>query len=491
VSRDEIVVATEKPPITLDPRFDIDTASENAVELLFNGLLRVNERLEVVPDLAASFEAVDAKTYRFRVKPGVRFHDGTPLRAEDVKETFEYLADPANGSPFRTVFRLLRSAAVTAPDTVEVRLTEPYAFFPDAARRPVVSRALMEKLGRESSRRAVGTGPFRLVSFDERTGLVLERFDGYFGGAPSVRRVRLKPVLDVNSRILELLKGSADVVQNTSDGFPPGTLQRLGRDPRIRITSRPGTNVQYLNFNLRHPVLGNAGVRRAIAHAIDREAIVKAKLSGYGRVAPTFLPPSHWAFEPDVPLYPYDPARANRLLDEAGYPDPDGPGPKKRFSILYRTSTNPQSIEIAEVIRGHLEAAGIGVELRSVAFGVLFEDIKKGNFDVYTLQWTSVLTPDHYYEVFHSRSVPPDGYNRNFYANPKVDRLLEEGRRTVDRAAQKRIYSEAQRLVAADLPALPLWYPEQISAVGARVDGWETNPRGTYDALARVTLGPP
>jgi peptide/nickel transport system substrate-binding protein len=121
-------------------------------------------------------------------------------------------------------------------------------------------------------------------------------------------------------------------------------------------------------------------------------------------------------------------------------------------------------------------------------FGVLFDDIKKGNFEIYSLQWTSVLIPDHYYDVFHTRSVPPEGFNRNFYSNPNLDRLLEEGRRTVDREKQRAIYSEAQKIVARDLPCVPLWVPDQISAVRKRVSGYRLHPRGTYDSLTSVVL---
>jgi peptide/nickel transport system substrate-binding protein len=489
-NRPEIVVAIERPPITLDPRFDIDTASENAIELIFNGLTKVNDRMEVEGDLAESFQAIDASHYRFRLRPGVTFQDGSKLTADDVVYTFRYLADPKNGSPFRTSFKFVRSVVATDADTVDVELSEPYAFFPLAARRPILSRALSEKPDANPAKRPLGTGPFRLASFDEHSGLRLEPFAGYFAGAPKAA-VRLKPVLDANSRILELLKGSADVVQFTADGFPPGAIEQIRKNPDVILTSTPSVNVQYLNFNMRHPILSKPAVRKAFAHAINREEIIRFKLGGFARAADGLLPPIHWAYEPDVPRYAFDPKLAMKLLDGAGLTDPDGSGPKTRFTVTYRTSMNPQSIEIAEVIRNRLKAVGIGVELRSTEFGTLFDDIKKGNFDVYSMQWTSVLSPDHYYEVFHSKSVPPDGYNRNFYSNPLVDALLTRGRRSASVAEQKKIFGEVQKIVAADLPCLPLWYPDQIAAVRKRVEGYALNSRGTYGSLAGVLLRNP
>jgi peptide/nickel transport system substrate-binding protein len=476
-----VVFAIERMPITLDPRFATDTASENVTELMFNGLTKTNHRLEVVPDLAESFESKDGQTYRFRLRAGVKFHDGSPLTVEDVIRTFNFLADPANASPYRAIFKLVDRTEALDDRTVQVRLKEPYAFFPIGARRAILPKDFDPK-------KPIGTGPFRFVGADEKKGVRLQAFDGYFGGAPKIRSLALKPVLDTNVRILGLLKGVVDLVQFTSDGFPPGSLDQLKENRSVVLSYGPSTNVQYLNFQLSHPILKKLNVRKAFAHAIDRASIVRFKLGGQGEVADTFVPPTHWAHEKKVERYPFDVNRARKLLNEAGFPDPDGDGPQKRFTIVYKTSTNPQSIEIAEVIKSNLEAVGIGVEMKSMDFGVLFDDIKKGNFDIYSLQWTSILSPDQYYELFHSKSVPPLGSNRNRYSNADLDRLLENGRKSVKVAEQKAIFSEAQKIVARELPSLPLWYPYQVAAVRFRVKEYELNPRGTYSSLASAYL---
>lgn len=464
--------------MTLDPRYAIDTHSENAIELVFDGLLRVNEKLEVVPGLAESYQAISPTEYVVKLRKGVLFHDGTPLTAEDVVDTFTFVSDEKNASPHRGTFRLLKSVTAKEGDTVRFVLTEPYSFFLSALRRPIVPKGASRARGTDFAKVPVGTGPFRLLKNLERDGVELGAYPKYFRGGPKVDRVRLKPILDTNVRLLELMKGSIDIIQNTADGFAPGSLEKLKSEPNLQVQTMPSTNVQYLNFNLHHPLLKQLKVRQAIAHAVDRASIVRYKLSGFATVATGLLTPAHWAYEPNVQTYSFDPKLSRDLLDQAGL--------KGKIKLVYKTSTNPQSIEIAQVIASQLEEVGIGVELRSLDFATLLDDVKKGNFDIYSMQWTSVLTPDHYYEVFHSKSVPPEGLNRNFYANPALDKLLEAGRKTVDPESQRKIYSDAQKLVAKDLPCLPLWYPQHIAVVRDPIEGYRAVPRGTYDSLVSV-----
>lgn len=453
------------------------------MELIFSGLLKVDEHLDVAPDLAESFESPDPTTYIFHLRPNVKFHDGTALRAEDVIYTFRYMADEANASPFRTYFKLISDVTISDPRTIRVKLQEPNAFFPIAARRPIVSERIATAAGREGfSKVPVGAGPFRLVENRERSGILLQAFHEYYAGAPPTKKIQLKPILDLNIRILELKKGSVDLLQNSVDGFPAGSLDQLRKDPNIQVDHRPGNNVQYLNFNLHHPVLKNPLVRRAIAMAIDRNSIIKFKFGGLATAATGYLPPHHWAYTADVPTYSFDPSRAKKLLRQAGV---------RKLSLTYRTSTNPQSIEIAQVIAGYLSDIGIDVTVRSTEFGVLFDDIKKGNFDLYSLQWTSILSPDELFDVFDSKQIPPNGLNRNFYSNPKVDELLERGRTISSRSEQLEIYRQVQKILAEDLPAFFLWYPEQIAAYRKRVEGYQIHPRGTYESLSHVVLTSP
>jgi peptide/nickel transport system substrate-binding protein len=229
--------------------------------------------------------------------------------------------------------------------------------------------------------------------------------------------------------------------------------------------------------------LKDARVRRAIAHAVDRDRIIRALFLGLARPAATLLAPENWAHADDVALYPYDPALARRLLDAAGYPvRADG----ARFALSYKTSTDRQGIEMADLVAEDLAAVGIRVERRSFEWGTFYGDIKAGNFQLYSLRWVGITDPDQLHYIFHSSSVPPAGANRGRYANAEVDRLLEESRRELDPARRRELLVAAQRAIAADGVYVSLWYPDDIYALAERFEGFEAYPGGQYTSLKQV-----
>ena len=224
-------------------------------------------------------------------------------------------------------------------------------------------------------------------------------------------------------------------------------------------------------------------MRRAIAHAIDRERIVRDLLLGYGRVTDSLLPPDHWAHGDDLRSYPFDPERAKELLDQAGYADPDGDGPQKRFHLNYRTSTDAEARLQAQMIQQMLSEVGIDIEIRSNEFGVFYEDISKGNFDMYSLKWAGVNDPDFYTYIFLSENIPPTGLNRGFFINERVDELIESGRVTYDRDEREAIYSEIQQIVARELPYYSLYHRSNVAVMKEELEGFRMYPAGFLLAL--------
>lgn len=480
-----LVVGLESSPVHLDPRIGTDAGSSRIQQLLFRGLFRKTESGEMVPDLVESWEQPDPVTYRFRLQRGVRFHDGTLLEARDVCYTLQTILDPAFGSPLRGNFETIASVECPDPETVLVRLSEPDASLPVRLDVGVVPEP--ERRGLVDSRASglVGAGPFRLLAWDPGREVRLGAFAECEGGGPDLREVRLKIVPDSTVRVLELRKGSIHLLQND---FQPEVVPLLERDGRFRVLKGPGTSYSYLGFNLQDPILASAGVRRAIAHAIDREAIIRHLLAGLALPATGVLSPFHWAYEPEVRSYPYDPELARRLLDEAGYPDPDGPGPGKRFELIYKTSQNELRRRIAEAIQYQLESVGIGVSLRSYEWGTFFSDIRKGNFQIYTLTWVGVTDPDIFRYLFASESVPPNGANRGGYRNPEVDRLVKLGRGVWDRQERKKIYSQVQKILAEDLPYVSLWYTMNVAVLDKRIRGFRLMPTGDLISLRDVRV---
>ena len=482
-----LVVAVESSPMTLDPRFATDAYSERLTQLLYGSLVRVDAALQVVPELAESWSRPDPLTYRFVLRRGVKFHDARELTAEDVRYTFASILDPATASPYRSLYGMIDRMTVRGPYEIEFHLSKPHAPFLVNLVRGIVPAHLAVKR-EEFARRPVGSGPFRLVRWAPDERVELAAFGDYYGGAPVIDGVTVRIIPDETIRLLELQKGNVDFVQNA---VTPEVLPLLAGSGRFHVVTSPSATYTYLGFNLRDPHLADVRVRRAIAAAIDRSTIIRTLLGGLADEATGLLPPAHWAYEPGVTRYDYDPARARRLLDEAGLVDPDGAGPKPRLSLTLDTSQNELARRIAEVIQQQLAQIGIDLTIRSHEWGAFYADIKAGRFQLYTLSWVGVVEPDLYYEIFHSSSLPPAGSNRNGYINPAVDRLLERGRLTDSITERRAVYGEIQRIVAGDLPYVSLWYPRNVVVLSERVEGFVPSPSGDWSALARVRLKRP
>jgi len=482
-----LIVGLDSNPTQLDPRLSQDAVSSQVQRFLFNRLISHDENNNPVLELAQTWERPSPLVHRFRLRAGVKFHDGSPLTSADVKYTFDSIRDPALASPRAAGLRELDRVEAPAPDTVVFYLKEPSAAFAESLMVGIVPRSA-KRAGKRFGQRPVGTGPFRFERFipDERIELVA--FPGHFAGAPAYDRLIFRILPEETVRVLELESGGLHFLQNA---FSPDILPRLRKNPRLKILRRKGTNFTYLGFNLADPILSRPKVRRAIAHAIDRGPIIRYILKGLANEADSLLPREHWAHPPGLPRYHHDPARAARLLDEAGFPDPDGPGPRPRFSLVYKTSQNELRRRIATVIGDQLGRVGIHIRVRAYEWGTFFGDIRSGNFQLYSLTWVGISDPDIYRYIFHSRFVPPAGLNRGFYKNPRVDELLEGARILPDRAGRAPLYAEVQQILARDLPYVNLWHSVNVAAIDRRVSGYRVYPNEDLISLARARLAPP
>jgi peptide/nickel transport system substrate-binding protein len=479
----QIVAAIEAWPTNLDPRMSTDAYSERIGDLIFSKLVREGADLQPVGDLATAWEQPSPTVYRFHLRPDAMFHDGTPVTAADVAYTFRWILDPDHGSPLRAAYAPIRDIVAEDDHTVRFELSKPHAPFLVNMVRGIVPKHLGDDPG--YAQKPVGSGPYRLADVRPGEALELVAFDGYPGGPPPTGRILFKVLPEDTVRMLALKKGDVQFVLN---GLPPDALEALKDDADLVVERGPGTTYSYLGFNLQDPILKVRAVREAIARAIDRDAIIAGVYRGQARPATGLLPPGHWAYNGDVPTYPYDPAAARRLLDQAGFPDPEGPQP--RFSLSYKTSQNELTRRIGEVLQEQLAQVGIQVSVRSYEWGTFYGDIKAGNFQLYTLSWVGVTDPDIYYDVFDSKSVPPDGANRGRYANLELDALLERGRTEGDREKRRQIYAEVQRIVARDLPYVSLWHPESVLVRDRQLTGFILSPTGEYTSLAKARMGP-
>jgi peptide/nickel transport system substrate-binding protein len=473
------VIALESDPQSLDPRFGVDAISARVADLLHVTLTRADPTVGRLPELARSWEWLDDRVLRFRLRDDIRFADGRPVRADDVRATYEAIADAAFGSPRRATLASLSRIEVPDPLTVVMRLAAPDAAFLDATGLAIVP-ADQARL----SAVPMGAGPYRLVEARRGDHLTLAPNAHWPDGGPHIASLVLRIVPDAVIRVLELERGGVGLLQETLE---PELLDRLRRSPGLRTTTTPGTSVAYLAFNLRDPRLRDRRVRRAIAAAIRPGLLIRSLLGDTARPASGLLTPEHWAYAPAPRAHP-SLRRARRLLDRAGHVDPDGAGPAPRFRIVYKSSNQPARRRLAEALQADLARVGIALDVRTYEWGTLFADVHSGNFEMVAMTWVGVADPDLYRLAYHSAMVPPAGFNRGRYASRAMDRLTEAGRRTRDPEARRALYARVQRWAAHDLPVLPLWWEERVVVATARLRDFTPRPSGDLGGLATAVL---
>jgi peptide/nickel transport system substrate-binding protein len=477
------VVLIESSPLSLDPRIGTDAQSERIGELIFEGLLRRDDHFQLQPRLAESWETPNVLTYVFHLRRGVYFHDGRLLTSADVKWTLDSLRNGSVRSAKTSAFRLIRD--VDAPDhfTVVIHLSEH-----DAALLWNLSDGAIGVVpagsGDELAGNPVGTGPFRFVSETQDRDVVLERNPHYWGSAPRLARVRFQVVPDATTRALELRKGSADAAINA---LPADMVATLSRQPRLRVLRAPGTSYQYLSMNLRDPILRDRRVRQALAYAIDREPMIRYLWRGMARPANSVLPPQHWAYDATAAVYPHDPEKARRLLDEAGYrPGADG----IRFHLGMKSSTDEGTRMFCAVLQQQLRQVGIALDLRTYEFATFYADVVRGSFQLYSMRWVggSNQDPDIFENLFDTASFAPRRANRGYYSNPEVDRLLADARRSTDRSRRTTDYHRIQQILNIDLPYIHLWWLDNVMVASRRLENVHLSPAGDYGFLRSATL---
>ncbi len=459
-------------PITLDPRFATDAASSRINRLIYAQLVDFDDQFRPVPALA-SWEHVTPTRYRFRLREERRrFHDGTRLVAGDVKATYDAVLDPAAGSPHRGSLKHIEHIRVLDDDTIEFDLTKPDPLFPGLLVIGILPARLIEK-GHAFNRDPIGSGPFRFGGWPSEGKLELERL-------ADRQRIEFLRVPDPTVRVLKLIRGEIDLLQND---LLPELVTWLAKRDDVRILRRQGTNFAYLGFNMRDPVVGMPDVRKAIAHAIDRQAIIDYVMAGSARPASALLPPRHWAGAPDLALIAYDPARARALLREAGF------SKARPARIVYKTSTDALRVRLATIIADQLTRAGMVVELRTYDWGTFYGDIKAGRFQMYSLAWVGIKMPDIFRYALHSGSVPPAGANRGRFRSQLADELIERAEVAQDMDEQAGLYRRLQRHLARALPYVPLWYEDHYAVMRDDIEGYTLAADGNYDGLVNIRRG--
>ncbi len=461
-------------PANFDPRFATDAASARINRLLYERLVDFNDRSQPIPALA-NWTEISPRHYRFVLNaPGSSFHDGTPLTATDVKTTYEFILDPENLSPHRTSLTLIQSIKTPNAHTIDFHLTRPEPLFPSYLVIGILPARLVGQ-NHPFHSHPIGSGPFAFREKPDDTELQLTRL-------ADDQTLTFLHIPDPTVRVLKFLAGEIDMMQND---LHPELVEYLAQQEGVQIQRHPGSNFSYVGFNLQHPLTQQLPIRQAIAHAIDRDALIHYVLGDGAQPAAALLLPTHWAGNPSLTGYSYNPSKARSLLAQAGFT------PANPLRLTYKTSSDPFRIRIATIVQDQLAQVGIQVDLRSYDWGTFYGDIKAGRFEMYSLSWVGIHTPDIFSYVFHSRSIPPTGANRGRFMDTHADDLMDQAELADTLQSKKKLYQQLQAYLLKALPYIPLWYQDHVFIAQKNLNGYQMALDGNYDSLAKIYWGNP
>ncbi len=471
-------IGVDQEVVGLDPNLVTAFSSFRRIDFLYNKLVRYNDRLEIEPDLAESWEFPDPRTVVFRLRRGVRFHSGAEMTSEDVKFTLERVLDPTTRSPGRSFIDVLTD--IDAPDryTVRAKMRFPLASLLSglsSANLSIVEKAAVQRFG-NLQRNVAGTGPFMLAEWVPDNFMRLVKNPNYFRrGMPRFDTLILRVIPDQASLLAGVRTRALDMATINQGSV----ITAARREGGIVVMQKAGLNLRIFSFNTTRPPYNDARVRYAFSFAIDRNAIVNTAEFGYATVSGPISASTPWASPTSrFPSYTQNVARARQLLSEAGYPN--------GFATRIVTSpTYEGGVAVAQVIQEQLRAVGINATLETIEWGTYINRWVARDFDTMIELRGGDPDPDRFlYRTFHSTGA----VNNFLFASGSIDRLLERGRVNLEADARKPIYDELQRALIEAAPALFLYVPMETQVLQGSVRGFKIIGNGALYYLEEATV---
>ena len=476
---------------SLIPTVTGDGASHEVGGHIYSGLVTYDKDLNPVGDLAESWEfSRDCRDLTFRLRPGVKWHDGQPFTADDVVFTWQTIIDPKVPSPYKSEYEKVESVRAEGPNVVRIHYNQPFAKALSNWATAMLPKHLLEKYVSEGRIREapqnwsapIGTGPYRFKELRSGEKVVLVANRDYWDGRPYISRIVYRIIPSQATTFLELKARGVDAMTLTALQYARQTNYRAFERAFTKFR-HPGNGYTYIGFNLKDPRFADRRVRQAFAHAINKRELMDGVRLGLAREATGPYKPGTWVYTDKVKTYPFDMEKARQLLAEAGWREKNADGllvkDGKPFTFEVLTNQgNDERKKIAEIVQAQLGELGVRVEIRILEWAAfLKEHIKKRNFEAIVMGWGIGIDPDQYV-VWHSSQNGPDQLNHISYANPEVDRLLEAGRTSCVQAERVKIYRRLQEVLAEDLPIIYLYFGDALPVVSSRVHGIDPGPNG-------------
>ena len=499
-----IVLGIREEPETLTSLLLLTKSTRLIDNCILSRFVTWDDSLRLVPDLLVEIPtgtnggiSPDNLTYTYRLKPGVRWHDGKPLTAADVEFTYRVIMHPECGAETQQGFDIIERVETPDSLTVVFKLREPYAGFvadtfsdEDVLPRHLLEHEIGANFRNAAFHRApIGSGPFKFQDWVPGSHITVVRNDDYHGGAPELDSIVFQVIPDANALALQLQAGAID----GADGLEPAQLPALQDLDRLRIVRTPSLAYEHVDFNCEHEILRDARVRRALAAATDRDALAATVYEGLAQPARADVQPLMPWYEPAADTAnAYDPARARRLLADAGWRDEDGDGVRERAGKPLRfelsTTAGRATRENAQVVlQQQWREVGVDVVLRNYNPAVLFGSpeqdgrLRSGRFDAALFGWVQQPDPSGMVQIYGSRFVPPDGQNMARFRNRSVDSLLALGAGQAAPALRAHLFRQVEAILLREVPVLPLVWILELDAVPARLRNFRPSPTSSGD----------
>ncbi len=485
---------------TLIPMLASDVASHSISGLLINGLIKYDKNLNIVGDLAESWDISDDRlSITFHLRKGVLWEDGVEFTAEDVQFGFNLITDPNTPTAYSGDYLEVQSFELIDKYTFKVTYKRPFApALGTWGNLVVLPKHILEGQDitkTDYARHPIGLGPYRFKEWKTGSHIVLKASDTYFDGKPNIDTYLFRIIPDQSTMFLELKSGGIDVMSLTPPQFTRQTDSSFFKKNfnKYRYTASQYT---YLGYNLERKPFDDVRVRQALSYGINKQELINGVLLGLGSVASTPYVPGTWAYNSNVKKYPHDPAKARALLEEAGWKDSDGNGIVEKngkefhFTVLTNQG-NSLRAKTAAIIQRRLKDIGVKMDIRIVEWAAFLKEfVHPGNFDAVILGWTISPDPDQY-DIWHSSKTGLSELNFIHYKNPEVDKLLSEGRQTFDKVKRKEIYDRFQEIIAEEQPVTFLYVPDALPIVHKRFKGIDPGAAGIMYNFEKWYVEPP
>jgi peptide/nickel transport system substrate-binding protein len=459
-----LVYATGTDALTLDPQFVTDVPTSRAVMQIHETLVKYDQNMNITPWLAESWTtSADRLTWTFKLRKGVKFQDGTPFNADAVKYTFDRIVDPAIASPRKSTVVMVKEVKVVDEYTVAITTNKPFAPLLaqlTAYNISIISPTAARKWEKKYAQNPSGTGPFKLESWTPGERIVFARNENYWAEKPYVDKVIFRVVPEDSTRVMLLLSGEADVIASV----PPVLTEKLKQSKDVKILRKMGFRTIYIGMNNKIKPFTDVRVRRAVAHAINPESIVNGILNGMANIGGSFESPVIPGAIQGLKPYSYDPALAKKMLAEAGYPN--------GFTTQFYTPTGRYLMDrqVAEAVQGQLKEVGIQAEIKTPDWGTYTALLDKGTEVPIFLLGKGSPTGD--LDLTLNLTIKTGGMMNQFqFSNIKADEMIKEQEGIIDMKKRYQVLYDIQKIVYDEVPAVVLFYEDQIFGSRANVEG--------------------